>query len=211
MNCGTWDYHFPGREPENNYYFKLDGKKYLEIKFKTTESPLAFEAFFMSKDSSFHRNNDINVYKTSKGAYVDEIDLVELSTIADDLGKNHIKMRGWLGVFTKDGNHTWSEGIYESTTNLDYAHYVKNKSEWCDNWHVFSAEMSPTGMTLYLDGKKYKTLKWGKTLGEIPPDQEFTFCMYRKLFPGWNSEYDFNKYNEHDLKVDYLRIYSESK
>lgn len=218
INSGSWWWNVQGgvREPEEGYMMHLDGKKMFEMKFKVPRSVFAFEVFFITKDNMFEAKTDINKYRTSKGEYVDEIDMMELTTDKSTLEtpKNYISPRGIIET-TENGKYAFNSlTIYDKPgdwSTFNRPTYIKNTEKWCNEWHTLNVELTPTSMVCYLDGKKYKSLSWKKKLGEIPPEQEWNLRIMPKSFDCWTNSIDWDNGEYGTFYIDYIKVYKESK
>lgn len=232
-NTGGYDYHAhdgeinsgewwatigQGRTTEESYFMHLDGKKMFEMKFKVPRSIFAFEVFFLTRDSTFDNGTDMTKYKTSKGEYVDEIDMMELTTDgirnSQETPKNYISPRGIIQT-TENGKYAFNSlTIYDKPGNWETFNrptYIKNSEKWCNEWHTLNVELTPTSMVCYLDGKVYKSLSWEKKIGEIPPEQEWNIRVFPRSFDCWTSSIDWDNGEYGTFYIDYIKVYKESK
>ena len=223
IHSGLWNGGKLMIENKAPYYFKVDGTKLVEVRFKVPKSNLCWGIYFMTVSNHFweDQNKDRLKYKTEKGNFFEEIDMLELLTDDELTTESRIVTNGYLMDLENPVNgpqYFMNPKLYDnikSSEEMSAPLEVGNVDDWCKEWHTFTAQIEPTKMICYMDGIKYKEISWKKKIGKINPDQEFmlfinpywwTGTLYKDYF-----NIDAEDQNRRDYALDYVKIYHEVK
>lgn len=199
---GTWI------KPEEPYGFN---QGLVEIRFKfPKDQGVTFDIFPSDLEDGWSDFGEGGIYN-DQGYNFTELDFCEFQVGAKGYAephggvhianKNHKKVYGgaqWYsektGEFLKD-NPNWQKNLK-----------IKDDS-WYDQWHTMQVLWEDYKITLYYDGKLYKTEKWDKKYGNPVGEYGFQICVHQGIeFLG---EVDWNDTKKHDFQIDYIRVYKE--